>query len=86
MGKSSSIKLPSDLVDKLRALKKSHQAIAGVVEDLINAQDFDAIILSPELLSKLGEYRTHPRETVEDLIKSVLDELESNLNNIGGSK
>ena len=80
--KASSIKLPVDLIDRLRALRKSHQAIAGVIEDLITASESKSLIISPEVLSRLEGYRTHPRETVEDLIAVVLDELEIKVDNL----
>lgn len=35
MGEITSIKLPKKLVERLKALKRPHQAMAGVIEELL---------------------------------------------------
>jgi hypothetical protein len=36
MGNLTSIKLPKQLVERLKAHKRPHQALAGVIEELLN--------------------------------------------------
>jgi len=35
----TTVKLPRVLVDRLKALKKPHQALAGVIEELLNERE-----------------------------------------------
>ena len=84
--KTSTVKLPLSLIAKLKTLKKSHQAIAGVIEDLITASEQTTIIISPAIITRLEEYRSNPKESLDDLIRAVLDELETKINNLGDAK
>lgn len=77
--KTTSMRISKDLLNRLHSLQKSHQGLQGVIDDLITEHVSGSILLRPETLTRLEDYRTHPRETVDDLIKAVLDELEKNI-------
>ena len=69
----TTVRMPRDLVQKVKAQRKSRQPFAGVIEDLLNNT---GCITDPETLKRLERYRTHARETIGDLITNALDQLD----------
>ena len=68
----STVKMSKALIQRLKNLQRPHQALGGVIEELINGN----ACTDPDTMKRLERYRTHARETVGDLIKNSLDQLD----------
>lgn len=79
MGKTTlNVVIRNNTLERLKLIMHPGQTYDGVITEILDLKGQ----LSPETLARLEEYRTHPRETVDDLIKVVLDELESKINKL----
>lgn len=74
--KRSAVKLPLELIDRLKARQRSHQAIAGVIEELLAENE-----ISPETMARLKDYR-NGNESTDQTVKGVLDELDRLTNGV----
>ncbi len=74
---STVMKMPRVLIETLKEKRRPHQSIAGVIEELLASSTPNSIILSQDTQQKLEVFRKHPRETPEDLINSLLAELDA---------
>ena len=68
---STTMKVPKELVERIRALQRPRQALAGVIEELLNG----TIPIKPETVTRLESFKTSPIETLDDLINNLIDEV-----------
>ena len=68
------VRMPKELRERLKALRKPHQALAGVIEELIARPLTSGCPVSPETLKVLERYRAKPEDTLDDLVNRVLEE------------
>jgi hypothetical protein len=68
---SSTVKLPVDLITKLKTLRRPHQSIAGVIEELIISGK--GLSLSSRTLERLGYMGDG---SIEEQIVMALDEID----------
>lgn len=69
----TTVRMSRDLVKRIKALRKPHQAFAGVLEELLS-HTANACPVSPETMKVLERYRTKPEDTLDDLVQNVLTE------------
>ena len=69
-----SVGIPEELWAKLNAKCRPHQALSGVLEELLARPLTSSCPVSPETLKVLERYRTKPEDTLDDLITNALNE------------
>lgn len=80
------IKLPKELLERLKSIRKSHQAIPGVIEELLDEHNKESITLKPDTIKRLRENEKYPKEPLEDIINGIIDDLYIKIENIKRGK
>jgi hypothetical protein len=73
---TGTIKVETTLIQRLKETKHLGQSLGGLIEELLNEHKQGTTILLPSTLERIEEYRQTPKETVDQLINIVLDELD----------
>lgn len=78
--RTTNVALKDATINRLRALMHYGQTYDNMISEILSMKG----TISKDTLQRLESYRNNPRESIDDLVKAVLDELENNIKKISG--